>query len=107
MLKYMYTVVLACAAIGWADVRLPAILGDHMVLQQQSDITVWGWADPGERISVKASWQPAANSDTVADSGGNWKVTLRTAKAGGPVTLRIKGKNEIVLEDILIGEVWL
>ncbi len=94
-----------CPAL--ADVRLPAIFGDGMVLQQRSSATVWGWAEPGERITVIGSWQWLFGTSTTADAEGNWRVQINTPRAGGPHTLTVRGNNEIVLEDVLIGEVWL
>ncbi len=91
-----------------ADVKLPAIFGDHMVLQQKSHVTVWGWADPGEKVTVKGSWQWTGKNDR-ADADGKWSVKIKTpkAKAGKALTLTVKGNNEIVLNDILLGEVWI
>ncbi len=98
--------VLVCAVIARADVKLPAIFGDGMVLQQKSSVTLWGWAAPGEKISVKGSWQWSGTT-AKADADGRWKLKLKTAKAGGPHTLTINGSNEIILKDILLGEVWI
>ena len=95
-----------CLSTGWADVKLPAIFGDHMVLQQKKSVPVWGWAEPGEAIKVKGDWQWFAAS-TKADADGRWDVKIRTPKAGGPHTLTITGTNEIVLNDVLMGEVWV
>ena len=90
----------------FANVRLPAIFSDNMVLQQQSKVAVWGWADPGERITIAGSWSAKFVSFTT-DATGNWKGFLQTPKAGAPYTLKIKGKNSIELSDVLIGEVWV
>ena len=89
-----------------ADIKLPAIFGDHMVLQQKSSVNVWGWAKAGEKVSVKGDWMWFAAS-TKADTDGKWKVKIKTPKAGGPYTLTVKGNNQIVLNDILMGEVWV
>lgn len=90
----------------FADVRLPAIIGDHMVLQQKSQVRLWGWSDPGEMVRVKAGWKN--DWDSVRASGnGRWEVTLWTPVAGGPYNLLFKGNNEIQLKDVLIGEVWV
>lgn len=89
-----------------ANVFLPAILGDHMVLQQQSEVTIWGWARALEPITVIASWD-RQSIQTKADNHANWQVKLKTPKAGGPYTLIVMGNNTIVLQDIMIGEVWL
>ncbi|MCE5187342.1 MAG: hypothetical protein LLF76_14580 [Planctomycetaceae bacterium] len=94
------------AAIASADVKLPAVFGDGMVLQQKSSAAVWGWAAPGEKIDVKASWMKSAKS-TKADKDGKWSLNIRTDKAGGPYTLSIKGANEITLNNVLLGEVWV
>ncbi|MHC5023164.1 MAG: sialate O-acetylesterase [Planctomycetota bacterium] len=98
--------VAALASPVAADVSLPAVIADHMVLQQQTDVAVWGWAAPGETVSVQAAWQNDA-ARTVADERGRWLVRIPTPAAGGPHTLTISGHNTIVIRDILVGEVWL
>jgi len=95
---------LAAAGPALADVKLPAILADHMVLQQGADIHLWGWADPGERIAVAFADQKA---ETAADENGRWAVRLRSMKAGGPFDLVVQGRNTITCTDVLVGEVWL
>ena len=99
-----FSVILKSAAV--ADVKLPAIFGDHMVLQQKAPVQVWGWADPGEQVSVKGSWQWFA-ATTQAGPDGTWSVTIKTPKAGSAVSLTVKGRNQIVLNDVLPGEVWI
>lgn len=90
-----------------AEVRLPAILSDHMVLQRAASVPVWGWATPGEGVSVRFGNQ--AHS-TVAGPDGRWRVHLDLAKApqtpGELVVRGLEGK-EIVVKDVLVGEVWL
>ena len=93
------------ASTASADVRLPAIVGDNMVLQQQIEAPVWGWADPGETVTVAGSW--GNDTSATADGNGKWKVCLKTPSFGGPYTLTIKGKNEITIDNVMIGEVWL
>ncbi len=88
----------------YADVRLPAIFGDHMVLQRDQRDRVWGWADPGEDVLVGIAQQ---SRSTRADGQGKWLVELEPMPAGGPYVMTIKGKNEVRLEDVLIGEVWI
>ncbi|MBI2804915.1 MAG: sialate O-acetylesterase [Planctomycetes bacterium] len=88
-----------------ADVKLPAVIGSHMVLQRDRPLPIWGWAEPGEAVSVTFEDQKVSAK---ADDKGRWKVTLNPVKADGKAhTMTIAGKNNIVLEDILIGEVWL
>ena len=89
-----------------ADVRLPNIIGDHMVLQQESTVTIWGWANPAEKVQVTPSWN-ATVSETVAGNGGKWSVGITTPIAGGPYTMKVAGANTIDLKDILIGQVWV
>jgi sialate O-acetylesterase len=87
-----------------ADVRLPALFTDHMVLQQGQANRVWGWAEPGEAVSVSIEKQ---EHKATADDKGRWTVKLDSLPAGGPHVLAVKGKNEIRVEDVLIGEVWI
>lgn len=77
-----------------------------MVLQREADVTIWGWADPGEAIRVSCDWIDTV-STTRADSDGRWQVVLRTGTAGGPHTLTVSAGNQITLDDILFGEVWI
>jgi len=87
-------------------VKLPAIFGDNMVLQQKNDVAVWGWADAGEKIEVLGSWMKSP-ATTKADKEGKWQIKIKTPKAGGPYTLTIKGNNTITLQNVLVGEVWI
>lgn len=90
-----------------ADIRLPAIIGDHMVLQQSTEAVLWGWADPGEGITITPTWPQAAPVRLAAGPDGRWRATVRTPAASGPFEITIEGKNSIRLRDVLIGEVWL
>ncbi len=87
-----------------ADVKLPKVLGDHMVLQRGRPVRVWGWADPGEKVTVSLGAHKAA---ATAGEDGAWAVTLPAMKAGGPHEMTVAGNNTLVLRDILIGEVWV
>ncbi len=97
----------ACAAVpAAAEVSLPAIIGDNMVLQRQSQATLWGWAGPGERVRVEAGW--GATVATVTGPDGRWQMLIPTPPAGGPFSLRITGDdNTLALGNIMIGEVWI
>jgi sialate O-acetylesterase len=100
---------LTLLASGWiglvqADVRLPGLFSDHMVLQQRKPILVWGWADPGERVTVTLD---RAKRTATTDYRGRWEVRLPRRKAGGPTKLVVQGRNRIELQDVLIGEVWI
>ena len=91
---------------GFSQVRLPAIFSDHIVLQQKTNAAFWGWAQPGEVVTVTPSWnnKPVA---TTTQADGKWKLYLRTPSAGGPFTINIAASNTIVLNDVMLGEVWL
>lgn len=97
------TALLASSAS--ANVRMPRIFADHMMLQQQSSCPIWGWASPGEKITIKGSWGSETNAET--DANGKWIARITTKKFGGPYTLTISGNNTIVINDVLIGEVWI
>jgi len=84
-------------------VRLPGLLSSHMVLQRERPIHIWGWSDPGEEVTVEIHGVSRA---AVGDSMGAWSVYLPPESAGGPYRLTVSAKNEIVLEDVLIGDVW-
>ena len=86
------------------DVKLPALFGDHMVLQRDQNDRVWGWADPGEEVTVSINGQ---TKTATAGADGKWQVTLDPMPAGGPYTLTVKGKNTLTCNDVLAGEVWI
>jgi len=129
-------VVLAALAASpsvLADVKLPAILGSNMVLQQNRELPLWGTADPGEAVTVTLGDAKAADSgdsplrrsgppsgtqgpgpspggcrrQAVADAQGKWLVKLPPQKAGGPVEITVAGKNTLKLANVLVGEVWV
>ena len=88
----------------FADVKLPALFSNHMVLQREAPVPVWGWAEPGESVTVSIAGQ---TKTVVTDADGKWRLKLENLSAKEPVTLTAKGKNTITVEDVLIGEVWL
>jgi sialate O-acetylesterase len=91
-----------------AKVILPAVFSDHMVLQRNASVTVWGWADPNESIRVLGSWNVSDTARTKTANDGHWSVKVKTGEAGGPFTLMVEGANSmVVLQDVLIGEVWI
>ncbi len=87
-----------------ADVKLPAIFSDHMVLQRDQKDRVWGWADPGEEVTVTINEQ---TKTAHAGPDGKWQVILDPLPTGGPYTLTVKGKNTRSFNDVLAGEVWI
>lgn len=94
------------AGLTRADVRLPALVGDNMVLQQHIEVRVWGWAAPGEHVSVSPAWAQTP-AETTANANGTWEVTLATPGASGPFEITVSGSNRITLHNVLIGEVWV
>ena len=88
-----------------AKVRLPAIFSDHSVFQQESGNPIWGWAKPGEEITVSTSWGTAESA--IADKEGRWMVISYTQKAGTGHKVTIEGTNKIILKNVAVGEVWL
>lgn len=101
------TAALTATAVS-GEVILPDIVGNNMVLQQESDALVWGWCSPGKSVTIESSWDKSPVTAT-ADSDGRWTVRLHTPEASmNPQKLRISGDgSDITLADILIGEVWL
>ena len=97
-------VIVAMASMAQAAVTLPCVWQSHMVLQRERPIPVWGWAAPGERVTVTLDRRAAS---TKADASGAWTVTLPKMSAGGPFTLTVAGTNTVTLDDVLVGEVWL
>lgn len=96
---------LMSASLATADVRLPNVLGDGMVLQQGKPINVWGWAEAGEKVTVTLG---NASASATANDQGMWSVALAKQEANAkPQSLIVEGSNKITLKDILIGEVWL
>ncbi len=90
-----------------AEVKLPAVISSNMVLQRNTTIVLWGWADGGEKITIKTSWLKELLKFE-ADDEGNWRVEVKTTNSKESQTIRIKSKtSDIVLEDVLFGEVWL
>lgn len=107
-LSPLYAIVLVLASAlalpTFADIRLPKIFGDNMVLQRNRPLPIWGWAEPGEQVIVKFLGQIDSTS---ANTQGEWKVELPPTQAGGPHVLTVTGTNSIELQNVLVGEVWL
>ncbi len=104
LILFIYAIVNFAAL--YAEVKLPNIISDHMVIQQSTNINIWGWANVGEHVKVKGSWHEKAVS-TITDQQGKWIVTLISPNAGGSYEIVIEGKNKIVIKDVLAGEVWV
>jgi sialate O-acetylesterase len=92
------------AATVMAEVKLPPLFTDHMVLQRNVPVNIWGWANKGEKVTVTINQQ---RKSVKTDQTGKWLIQLDPLQAGGPYTITITGKNTITLHDVLVGEVWL
>jgi sialate O-acetylesterase len=93
------------ASTALADVSLPKIFGDHMVLQQESEAVIWGKGDKGEKVTVTLG---DAKAETTTNDDGKWSVRIKTPKGGDQArTLTVQGKNKVEFKDVLIGEVWV
>ncbi len=105
--KSTLTIFAACA-LSWtlsADVKMPKIFGDNMVLQREMPAPVWGWADKGEKITVSFSGQ---EKTVTAGEDGKWMIALEPLKTSKePSELKITGTNSIVIKNVLVGEVWI
>lgn len=100
-----FAAALSLSLLARADVACPPVFGDHMVLQRERPIAIWGTADPGEAVSVEFAGQAAP---AVAGENGRWSVALAALVASAePRTLTIRGKNTLTFSDVLVGEVWL
>lgn len=104
MKKKLITLLFALSLCANANVKMPLLFSDGMVLQRNKPISVWGWADSGEKIEVAFNKQIQR---TKADKNGKWLLYLKPEKAGGPFKMTIKGKNSITIENVLVGEVWI
>jgi sialate O-acetylesterase len=89
-----------------AEIKLPAIFGDNMVLQQQTDAAIWGNATANKTVKVNTSWNKKSYS-AKADSEGKWKLKVKTPSAGGPFSITISDGKTLKLNNVLIGEVWV
>lgn len=104
MKKYIIFIFLIFSMMASANIRMPLLFSDGMVLQRNKEIPVWGWADANEKVEVHFNKQ---TKTIQADKNGKWMIKLSAEKAGGPFELIITGKNKIVIKDVLVGEVWI
>lgn len=93
----------AAAVLLHADVRLPAVFSEGMVLQRDREIPFWGWAKAGERVSIEIA---GVKSTAITNADGRWALKLPKLPAGGPHTVLVSGDNRIALTNVLVGEVW-
>lgn len=88
MIRFVPILFLSCIfTTASADIRLPSVIGNHMVLQRNSSVKLWGWGDPHEKVVISSSWKEQKDS-TVVDGNAKWEIIIPTAQAGGPILLR-------------------
>ena len=104
MKKILICLSLLCFLNVQAAIRLPSIIGSHMVLLQNSEVKLWGWCAPAEKITIKTTWDTVSYRLT-GESSTKWSQKIKTPFAGGPYKITINGAT--ILEDVMIGEVWL
>ncbi|HSH94415.1 MAG TPA: sialate O-acetylesterase [Roseimicrobium sp.] len=102
----LFGLIAACAITSStrADVRMHPLFSEHAVLQVGMKVPVWGWAEAGEEVTVRFSGQSVK---TKADASGKWRVELQALKTGESGSLKVSGKNEMEIQDVIVGEVWL
>ncbi|WP_315817709.1 sialate O-acetylesterase [Paraflavitalea speifideaquila] len=100
----LFLAILTLAQLTYANITLPRIFGDNMVLQRNKQLPIWGWAAANEKVTVQFNQQVKTIK---ADKSGQWKLTLDPEQAGGPWQLTVKGKNTLTINNILVGEVWI
>lgn len=106
MKKKLSFLLFLMSVATFANVSLPNIFSDNMVLQRNSQVKIWGWANTGEEVTLQTSWNNQEYK-TKPNSQGYWSVDIKTLQAGGPFEINIKGYNQITFKNVLIGEVWL
>lgn len=100
---FLFASLLLLTFASKAEVKLPQLIGDHMVLQRNVKLKIWGWAAVGERVTVSFNGKKVS---TVASKDNKWLIILPAMQAGGPYTMTIQGSNKISLNDVLIGDVY-
>lgn len=99
--------VLTLQTPAGATVRLPGIFSNNMVLQQNTNVKIWGWGAPYEKVTIYTSWDQKTYPTVVVDGDATWSLTIHTPRAGGPYKIEVQGQNDIHIDNVLIGEVWL
>lgn len=106
LIPLLFASFFGMATMAQAQVTLPAFFSNHMVLQQQSNAKIWGTAMGKKEVTVQTSWDRKTYT-AKPDDKGNWSIKVATPHAGGPFEISVSQQNKIVLNDILIGEVWV
>lgn len=106
MRSIIFLILALINSLCFAKVKIPSIIGNHMVLKRESNVCLWGWAEPNKKIGITTSWN-GESYIVNSDERGEWSVYVRTSKAGGPYNIIIDDGEQLKLDDIYLGEVWL
>ena len=109
-MKKLFFTLLILFAFGsniFAKIILPSVFADNMVLQQNSDVAIWGWSDPGETVKIVTGWNTKDTVKVKANSSSKWVATIKTIAAGGPYSVQIIGNGKVELKNVMLGEVWI
>jgi len=104
ILSSLLFLIFLVAQTAFSQVRLPKLVSNGMILQRETPVKIWGWASAGEKVTIKFKNQ---SFETITLADGKWLITLSAQKAGGPFEIKITASNQIILKDILFGDVWL
>lgn len=109
MKKLFFTLLIffAISPILSAKIILPSVFADNMVLQQNSTVAIWGWADTGENLKIVVGWNTKDTIKVKAENTSAWKTTIKTVGAGGPYTIQLLGSSKVELKNVMLGEVWI
>jgi len=111
MKKSLLTIFIffAFSTTMFAEIILPSVFVDNMVLQQNSNVAIWGWSKPGETVHIVAGWNEKDTIKIKASNTAKWETTIKTISAGGPYTVHIfvNAYDEIELKNVMLGEVWI
>jgi len=91
----------------FGKISLPSVFSDNMVLQQNSQVAIWGWSDPGETVSIVTSWNTKDTIKVKANNSSKWTTSIKTIGAGGPYSIQILGNGKVQLSNVMLGEVWV
>ena len=105
-IMYVLVFVFLFSTSAFAKITLPAVIASNMVLQQKTEVALWGRAKNLSNVTVTTSWNNKTYS-VKSGADGNWKLYVKTASAGGPYSISFSDGEKLVLKDILIGEVWV
>lgn len=103
----LFLILSAFSNQSFGEITLPSAFGDNMVLQQNSEVAIWGWSEPGETLKLVTSWNIRDTISVKANNYAKWKTKIKTSSAGGPYTIQIFGSSNIQINNVMLGEVWL